>query len=262
VIRLDDVDVTFDSETPLEKRALRHVNLEVPKGQFVTLIGSNGSGKSTVLNVIAGTIQPDSGRITVNDKDVTRWPVQSRAQLISRVFQDPKIGTCENLTILENFAIAHGRTAPRGLRFAVSRNLREETVERLRPLKLDLENRLNDKVGLLSGGQRQALSLLMATTGETHVLLLDEPTSALDPAISQLVSELTQDIAMAQSLTVIMVTHSMAQALHYGDRTLIINRGKIVMDISGGERRAMTPAHLLSLFNRDVSDSVLAPITY
>jgi len=258
MIRLDDIDVTFNPGTPLERRALRSVTLDVPEGQFVTLIGSNGSGKSTVLNVIAGTVPPDRGTIAVGDTDVTRWSVHTRARFISRVFQDPKTGTCENLTILENFALARGRTAPRGLRLAIDRTLREETVERLKPLKLDLENRLDDKVGLLSGGQRQAVSLLMATTGHTRVLLLDEHTSALDPKIGELVFELTAAIVGALSLTVIMVTHSMAQALRHGDRTLMLHRGEIVFDVSGAERRAMKAADLLDLFKRDLGDNVAA----
>jgi putative ABC transport system ATP-binding protein len=258
LIRLDNVDVTFDAGTPMERRALRSVTLDVPRGQFVTLIGPNGSGKSTVLNVIAGTVQPDRGTITVEHRDVTRSPVDVRARLVSRVFQDPKTGTCENLTVLENFAVACGRTAPRGFRFAIDRQMREETAERLQLLKLDLENRLDDKVGLLSGGQRQAVSLLMATTGQTRVLLLDEHVSALDPQISERVSEFTQAIVAALSLTVIMVTHSMAHALRQGDRTLMVNRGEIVLDISGAERRAMKGEELLGLFKRCIDDSIAA----
>jgi putative ABC transport system ATP-binding protein len=253
VIQLDNIDVIFDAGTPLEQRALQDVCLRMPKGQFVTLIGANGSGKSTILNLIAGTIQPNRGTIAVAGRDVTGWPVHARAKLVSRVFQDPKVGTCENLTILENFAVARNRTVPRGLRFAVDRNLRKETARRLQILKLDLENRLDDKVGQLSGGQRQALSLLMATSSEASVLLLDEPASALDPEIGKRVNDLTQTIAAALSLTVIMVTHSMAEALCYGDRTLMLNRGRIALDICGAERTAIEAADLLHLFKRDVS---------
>jgi putative tryptophan/tyrosine transport system ATP-binding protein len=258
MIHLDDIDVTFNPGTPIEKCALRSVSLDVPKGQFVTLIGSNGSGKSTVLNVIAGVVEPDRGRIAVDDTDLTRLPVHARARLISRVFQDPKTGTCENLTILENFALARGRSTPRGLRFAIDRTLRDETAERLKPLKLDLENRLDDKVGLLSGGQRQAVSLLMATTGHTRVLLLDEHTSALDPKVGEFVVELTAAIVAALSLTVIMVTHSMVQALRHGDRTLMLHRGEIVFDASGTERRPMKVADLLNLFKRELGENAAA----
>lgn len=253
MIQLDNIDVTFDAGTPLERRALQDVGLQVPKGQFVTLIGSNGSGKSTILNLIAGTIQPDRGSIVVGGQDVTDWPVHARARLVSRVFQDPKVGTCENLTVLENFAVARNRSVPRGLRFAIDRNLRAETAQRLQTLKLDLESRLDDKVGQLSGGQRQALSLLMATSGEASVLLLDEPASALDPEIGQRVNDLTQRIAAALSLTVIMVTHSMADALSYGDRTIMLSRGRIALDISGAQRAATDAMDLLHLFKRNVS---------
>jgi putative tryptophan/tyrosine transport system ATP-binding protein len=254
VIRLAGIDVTFNPGTPLQKSALRGLTLDVPERQFVTLIGSNGSGKSTVLNVIAGTVQPDRGTIAVGGTDVTGWPVHARAGLVSRVFQDPKTGTCENLTVLENFALARGRTARRGLRFAIDRTLREQTAERLKPLKLDLENRLDDKVGLLSGGERQAVSLLMATSGRTRVLLLDEHTSALDPKVGGFIAELTAAIIADLSLTAIMVTHAMAQALRRGDRTIMLDRGEIIFDASGTERGAMKVADLMNLFSRDGDD--------
>ena len=180
MIALSNIVVTFNGGTPLEATALRSIDLAVPAGQFLTVIGSNGAGKSTALNVIAGLIRPSSGRVVIDDIDVTAWPVHRRARLISRVFQDPKMGTCEDMTILENFALARGRTRPKGFRFAVDQTVREEAAERLVFLKLGLENRLDDKIGLLSGGQRQAISLLMATTGHTKVLLLDEHTAALD----------------------------------------------------------------------------------
>jgi putative ABC transport system ATP-binding protein len=152
-----DVRVTFNKGTPLESVALRQLDLAVPQGQFLTIIGSNGAGKSTSLNVIAGLVRPDRGKVVVDGQNVTDWPIHQRSRLISRVFQDPKMGTCEDLTILENFALAHGRTQPRGFRFAIDREIRDQAAERLKLLKLGLENRLNDKVGLLSGGQRQAV---------------------------------------------------------------------------------------------------------
>jgi putative ABC transport system ATP-binding protein len=161
------------------------------------------------------------------------------------------MGTCEDLTILENFALAHGRTQPRGFRFAIDKGIREQAAERLKLLKLGLENRLNDKVGLLSGGQRQAVSLLMATTGETRVLLLDEHTAALDPKTAEFVMELTRDIVTQLKLTSVMVTHSMAQALHYGDRTVMFHRGRIIFDAEGVKRSAMQVSDLLQLFKRD-----------
>jgi len=261
MIELADIVVTFNRGTPMETAALRGVDLAVPDGQFVTVIGSNGAGKSTALNVIAGIIAPRKGRVMIDGADVTGWPTHKRAPLISRVFQDPKMGTCEDLTILENFALAYGRTEPRRLRFAVDRTMRERMAERLKPLKLGLEGRLDDKVGLLSGGQRQAVSLLMATTGNTRVLLLDEHTAALDPQTAAFVMELTQQVVVDLKLTAVMVTHSMAQALQYGERTVMFHRGEIVFDVGGAERDAITVPDLLALFKRgqgeELSDDAL-----
>ena len=237
MIELRDIQVTFNKGTPLASPALRGLDLLVPKAEFLTVIGSNGAGKSTSLNVIAGLIKPDQGSVNIDENDVTDWPIYRRASFVSRVFQDPKMGTCENLTILENFALAHARTQPRGLKFAIDRTIREQTAERLKVLKLGLEDRLNDQVGLLSGGQRQAVSLLMATTGDTRVLLLDEHTAALDPKTAEFVMELTCEIVASLKLTTVMVTHSMAQALQFGTRTIMFHRGQIVFDVSG-ERRA------------------------
>jgi putative ABC transport system ATP-binding protein len=256
MIEANNISVTFNKGTPLQATALRDVSLSVPDGQFLTVIGSNGAGKSTSLNVIAGLVRPESGRVRVAGTDVTDWPVYRRAKLISRVFQDPKMGTCEDLTILENFALAYGRTQPRGFSFAIGASMRERTAERLKLLGLGLENRLNDKVGLLSGGQRQAVSLLMATTGETRVLLLDEHTAALDPKTAEFVMELTRKIVAELKLTSVMVTHSMAQALHYGDRTVMFHRGKIIFDVSGEKRAALTVPDMLDLFKRDQGEEL------
>lgn len=256
MIEAKEIRVTFNQGTPLEATALRGVSLSVPEGQFLTVIGSNGAGKSTWLNVIAGLVRPASGRVLVGGQDVTEWPVSRRARLISRVFQDPKMGTCEGLTILENFALAYGRTAPRGFSMAISRNLRAQVAERVKLLGLGLEDRLDDKVGLLSGGQRQGVSLLMATTGETRVLLLDEHTAALDPKTAEFVMELTRDIVGRLKLTSVMVTHSMAQALHYGDRTVMFHRGRVVFDVAGAERAALTVPDMLALFKRDQGEEL------
>jgi putative ABC transport system ATP-binding protein len=256
MIRLEDIHVTFARGTPLEARALSGVNLEVPSGQFLTVIGSNGAGKSTGLNVIAGGVHPERGRVMIGGEDVSEWPVHSRARLLSRVFQDPKMGSCEDMTLLENFAIAQGRTRPRGMRFAVDRSLRKQVGERLEPLKLGLEHRLDDKVGLLSGGQRQAISLLMATAGQTSALLLDEHTAALDPRTGEFVMQLTQQIVRSLRLTTLMVTHSMAHALQFGDRTVMFHRGRIVFDITGEQRAAMNVSDLLLLFRRDQGEEL------
>ncbi len=250
MIELRDVHVTFNPKTPLETRALRGIDLTVPEGQFLTVIGSNGAGKSTALNVLAGLAPVERGSVRLQGEDVTSWPVHRRARLISRVFQDPKMGTCEDLTIMENFALAHGRTEPKGFRLAIDRSMRSRIAERLEVLGLGLENRLGDKVGLLSGGQRQAVSLLMATTGETRVLLLDEHTAALDPKTAEFVLELTRTIVERLKLTAVMVTHSMAQALSTGERTIMFHRGKIIFDSSGAERASMGVEDLLHLFKK------------
>lgn len=250
MIELRDVHVTFNKGTPLETRALRGIDLAVPQGQFLTVIGSNGAGKSTALNVLAGLAPVDRGSVCLNGDDMTAWPVHRRARQISRVFQDPKMGTCEDLTIIENFGLAHGRTQPRGFRLAIDRAMRSEISNRLEVLGLGLENRLDDKVGLLSGGQRQAVSLLMATTGETRVLLLDEHTAALDPKTADFVLDLTRTIVERLKLTAVMVTHSMAQALSTGERTIMFHRGRIIFDSSGKEREAMSVEDLLHLFKK------------
>ena len=248
MIELKDIHVTFNKGTPLETVALTGVDLTVPNGEFLTVIGSNGAGKSTALNVMAGVATPETGEVRVANEDMTLWPVHRRARSISRVFQDPKTGTCEDLTILENFSLAYGRTVPRGFRFATDRAMRDAVAERLKVLDLGLEDRLDDKVGLLSGGQRQGVSLLMAATGSTQVLLLDEHTAALDPKTGGFVLELTKQIVAELKLTSVMVTHSMAQALDTGDRTIMFHRGKIVFDVSGAEREGLEVEDLLRLF--------------
>ena len=256
MIDLKGIQVTFNKGTPLAAVALRGIDLAVPNGEFLTVIGSNGAGKSTALNIIAGLIRPDSGSVIIDGSDVTEWPIHRRAKFVSRVFQDPKMGTCENLTILENFALAHARTQPRGFKFAIDKSIRDRAAERLQLLKLGLENRLNDQVGLLSGGQRQAVSLLMATTGDTRVLLLDEHTAALDPKTAEFVMELTCKIVAELKLTTVMVTHSMAQALQFGERTIMFHRGRIVFDVSGEKRASMGVADLLNLFKRDLGEEL------
>ncbi|MGD9920457.1 MAG: ABC transporter ATP-binding protein [Pseudorhodoplanes sp.] len=260
MIVLSGIEVTFNRDTPLTNQVLRGVGLNIPTGQFVTVIGSNGAGKSTVLNAIAGTVRPDSGSVLIDDIDVTNWETHTRAKLMSRVFQDPKMGTCEDLTILENFAVARGRTSRRGLWPAIGPTLRKEIGERLKVLDLGLETRLDDKVGLLSGGQRQAVSLLMGTTGQTRVLLLDEHTAALDPKTAEFVLSLTTRVVAELGLTTLMVTHSMAQALHYGDRTIMLHRGRVIFDVAGSERAKVQVTDLLALFKdqgEDLADDSL-----
>jgi putative ABC transport system ATP-binding protein len=250
MLRAQDLVMTFNAGTPIETRALRGLSLEIPTGQFVTVIGSNGAGKSTFLNAISGDLPVDSGRIEINSEDVTRKPVWERAARVSRVFQDPMAGTCEDLTIEENMALASARGKGRGFSRAVKAEMREGFRERLATLGLGLENRLSDRIGLLSGGQRQAVSLLMAALQPSEILLLDEHTAALDPRTADFVIQLTARIVAENHLTTMMVTHSMRQALDVGDRTVMLHQGQVVLDVSGDERQGMDVPDLLAMFER------------
>jgi putative ABC transport system ATP-binding protein len=245
-----DLHITFNPGTPIETRALRGLSLEIPAGQFVTVIGSNGAGKSTFLNAVSGDLAVDSGSIIIDHEDVTTQPVWDRAQRVARVFQDPMAGTCEDLTIEENMALAHSRGQRRGLSIAVKGSMREEFRARLATLGLGLENRLTDRIGLLSGGQRQAVSLLMASLRPSRILLLDEHTAALDPRTAAFVLELTARIVEESKLTTMMVTHSMRQALDVGERTVMLHQGAVVLDVSGSERQGLDVRDLLAMFER------------
>lgn len=250
MLSANDLHITFNAGTPIETRALRGLSLDIPSGQFVTVIGSNGAGKSTFLNAVSGDLAVDSGTIAIDGQDVTRQPVWSRAQRVARVFQDPMAGTCEDLTIEENLALAYGRGKRRGFSRAVRHAMREEFRERVSILGLGLENRLADRIGLLSGGQRQAVSLLMAALRPSRILLLDEHTAALDPRTAQFVLELTDRIVGESKLTTMMVTHSMRQALDVGERTVMLHQGKVVLDVSGEQRKGMDVPDLLHMFER------------
>lgn len=245
-----DLHVTFNRGTPIETRALCGLSLQIPAGQFVTVIGSNGAGKSTLLNAVSGDLAVDRGRILIDDVDVTRKPVWERALRVARVFQDPMAGTCEALTIEENMALAATRGVRRGLRLALGGNVRDAFRDKLRELGLGLEARLADKMGLLSGGQRQAVSLLMATLRPMKILLLDEHTAALDPKTAEFVLRLTEQIVTAQGLTTLMVTHSMRQALDHGQRTVMLHEGRIAFDVAGDTRAGLDVPDLLALFSR------------
>lgn len=244
------LEITFNPGTPIETRALRGMSLDIPAGQFVTVIGSNGAGKSTFLNAISGDQTVDSGRIAIDGVDVTRMPVWARAKRVARVFQDPMAGTCEDLTIEENMALAQRRGTFRNLGRAVKASMREGFRERLATLGLGLENRLTDRIGLLSGGQRQAVSLLMAALRPSRILLLDEHTAALDPRTADFVLRLTERIVAEQKLTTMMVTHSMRQALDVGDRTVMLHQGQVVLDVSGEERKRLDVPDLLQMFEK------------
>ncbi|MDF2764043.1 MAG: transporter ATP-binding protein [Rhodospirillales bacterium] len=250
MIEARGLTVTFGKGTPLATVALAGINLAIPAGEFVTVIGSNGAGKTTLLNAIAGEVEIDRGTLAIDGQEVTRWPAARRAALMARVFQDPLAGTCEALTVEENLALAFGRGRARGLRLAIDRGARAQFTERLAPLGLGLERRLTDQIGLLSGGQRQVVSLVMATLAPIRILLLDEHTAALDPRTAGFVLDLTRELVAEAGLTALMVTHSMRQALDCGSRTLMMHEGKIVLDIAGAERRAMDVPDLVALFER------------
>lgn len=250
MIEIDRACVTFNPGTALETPALRQVSLTVPAGQFVTVIGSNGAGKSTLLNLISGDRLPDSGRINISGQNVTSWPTQKRAKLVARVFQNPLLGSCAHLTVEENMALAVQRGGFRGLKLALPNRRRAQFREQLARLGLGLERRLGDRMGLLSGGQRQAVSLLMSTLAPTQVLLLDEHTAALDPKTADFVLQLTRQMVREQHLTTVMVTHSMSQALLMGDRTIMLHEGQIILDIAGEELEGLEVADLLERFNQ------------
>ena len=241
---------TFFPGTINEKIALSDLNMKIEDGEFVTVIGGNGAGKSTMLNIIAGSLSVDSGSITIDEEDITRWPEHKRAALLGRVFQDPMMGTAPTMQIDENLAIAARRGQKRGLKWGITKEERETYRELLKEFDLGLEERLSAKVGLLSGGQRQALTLLMATLKKPKVLLLDEHTAALDPKTAQKVLDITDRIVERSGLTTFMVTHNMKDAIRHGNRLLMLNEGKIILDIKGEEKKKMTVEKLLNRFEK------------
>lgn len=249
MIILNDISVTFNQGTPLEHLGLRNLNLRIKEEEFVTIIGGNGAGKSTLMNLLSGEVAASIGSISIDNQDVTNFSTEQRAKFVSRVFQDPLIGSCASLTIEENLALAFRRGQKRGLRKALDRITREHFRDLLADLGLGLENRLQDPMAQLSGGQRQAVSLLMATLQPSKILLLDEHTAALDPKMAKKVMSLTTRIVNAQRLTVLMITHSMTQALEYGTRTIFMNDGCVQKDFVGRERESMTAHDLIELID-------------
>lgn len=250
MIRLTDLHVTFNRGTAIETKALRGVTLNIKKGDFVCVIGGNGAGKSTLLNALCGDTIPERGTISIDDEDVTSLASWQRASYVARVFQDPLAGTCANLTIEENMALAMGRGEKRTLRLALNKEHREKFRFELSRLKLGLENRLQDPIGLLSGGQRQAVSLIMAVLKPMKIIALDEHTAALDPKTAAFILELTREIVEENHLTALMVTHSMQQALELGNRTLMLYEGRVVFDVRDKAREGLTVADLLELFHK------------
>ena len=257
MLTLKNLTKVFNAGTQDEKRALDGLSLEVADGDFITIIGSNGAGKTTLLNAIAGTIEPDEGQLIVDNQDVTKWQDFQMAQFISRVFQSPTMGTAGDMTIEENLCMAELRGKKRGLKWGVTRNRRSSYKEILKVLDLGLEDRLKQSVGLLSGGQRQSLTLLMTTLTMPKVLLLDEHTAALDPRTAAKVMDLTDSMVRENRLTTLMVTHNMNQALKYGNRMVMLHQGNIQLDVQGEEKKKLTVAEIVAQFGQTLKDETL-----
>lgn len=256
MLEIKNITKIFNAGTVNEKVALDDVSLTLNDGDFVTVIGGNGAGKSTLLNIVAGTYMVDEGKIFINDTDVTKLPEYKRARYIGRVFQDPMVGTAADMWIEENMALAMRRGKSRGFSWAINKSDRKLFKELLSQLDLGLENRLSTKVALLSGGQRQAITLLMASMTKPELLLLDEHTAALDPKTAAKVLEITNNIVETNKLTTLMITHNMHDAITHGNRLIMMNAGKIILDISGEEKKQLTVEQLLQKFE-EVSGSKL-----
>lgn len=258
MIRLENVGITFHAGTPDENAALKNINLKINKGDFITVIGSNGAGKTTLYNLIAGTLSPTAGKIFLEtesngkitaEKEITTEPEYKRAAYIGRIFQNPLLGTAGKMSLEDNMIIC-SKKGWKGLKISLNKKLREEFKKQLRILNMGLENRLNDNVEQFSGGQRQALTLLMAVMSKPALLLLDEHTAALDPTNAALIMELTRNFAIEYNLTVMMVTHNMQQALDYGNRLIMMDGGEIIYDVSGEEKHKLTLDDLADRFRQ------------
>ena len=256
MLKLENISLTFNPGTVNEKKALTNLSLHLEKGDFVTILGSNGAGKSTLFNTLAGTYTPDNGKVYLDGKDITALPDYKRSKEIGRLFQDPLKGTAPNMTIEENLALAYLRANHTKSPFSmVSKADRADFREKLAMLNLGLEERMNQPVGLLSGGQRQALTLLMATLVTPKILLLDEHTAALDPGTAEIVLELTKKIVAENNITCLMITHNLASSLALGNRTIMMADGRIVLDIGGEERKGLTVDDLLQRFRTQGLDN-------
>lgn len=256
VLEISNLHQTFERGTVNENHVLRGLELTLEAGDFVTIIGSNGAGKSTLLNSIAGMLPVNEGKIVLNGEDVTKQSVTRRSKKISRVFQDPKMGTAVRLTVEENLALAMKRGQRRGFSMGVKKGEREFFKKQLAMLNLNLENRLDVEIGLLSGGQRQAITLLMATLKRPDLILLDEHTAALDPKTSITVMELTEKLIADQNLTAFMVTHNMEDAIRYGNRLIMLHQGKVAIDLKGEEKQNLTVTKLMDLFQQQSGSQV------
>ena len=248
MIEFANVNVIFNQHTSIENHVLKNINLKIPYGEFVTMIGGNGAGKTTFMDVLSGDVEVNNGSIFIDAQEVTKLVTVQRAGLVARVVQDPMLGTFAELTIEENMSLAASRGSIRNLSLSITKQLREKFKHALANLEMGLENKLKTKVSSLSGGQRQALSLIMATLQDAKILLLDEHTAALDPKVAKLIMDITNKIVEQCKITTIMVTHSMDQALQYGNRTIMLCRGEIARDIVGIERQVLTPNALVQYF--------------
>lgn len=249
MLEIKNIYKTFNAGTINEKLALNNLNLTLNEGDFVTIIGGNGAGKSTMLNAISGVWKPDSGKIIIGGVDVTNMPEHKRARFLGRVFQDPMLGTAANMSIQENMALALRRGNRRGLSWGITEKEKVQFRAALQTLELGLENRMTSKVGLLSGGQRQAVTLLMATLKKPKLLLLDEHTAALDPKTAAKVLELSEKIVTENHLTALMVTHNMKDAIRYGNRLIMMHEGHVIFDVSGEEKKNLTVEGLVEMFS-------------
>lgn len=249
MLKINNINKTFNPGTINEVVALRNVTLHIEPGSFVCVLGTNGSGKSTMLNAVAGTFLTDSGQILLKGTNITKWSENKRAKYIGRVFQNPFSGTAPNMSIQENLALALKRGRNRGLGWGLNRSLINNFIEMVKPLKMGLEDRLENPIGKLSGGQRQALTLLMATSLKPDLLLLDEHTAALDPKTASKVIDLTWQIINRDNLTTMMVTHSMQQAVNLGDRIIMMHKGRIAYDFKGVDKKRLKVNDLLALFD-------------
>ncbi len=257
MLSLKGITKVFNAGTVDEKHAMDNLKLEIKKGEFITVIGSNGAGKSTLMNIIAGTLKPDAGIIMVDGENVTSYPDYKMADLIARVFQSTTMGTAPEMTIEENLCMAELRGQRRGLRWGVTQRRRDRYREVLKVLDLGLEDRLTQKVGLLSGGQRQSMTLLMTTLTLPKLLLLDEHTAALDPKTAAKVMELTEQVVHENHLTTLMITHNMQHALKYGDRMVMLHEGHIQFDVQGDEKKNLTTEELVHKFGKTLADDTL-----
>ena len=258
LLKIEDIHKTFEAGTVNENHVLKGLDLTVEEGDFISVIGGNGAGKSTLMNILAGGLQVDQGDILLEGKSIKQTSVRKRAKDIARVFQDPKMGTASRLTIEENMAIAKKRGARRGLSWGVKEKEREEFKTALKELNIGLENRLKVDTQYLSGGQRQALTLVMAALVKPKLLLLDEHTAALDPKTSEMVMELTQKIVESHDLTTLMTTHDMNHAIAYGNRLIMLYQGKIVVDVKGEEKKNLTVEDLMRLFHQNSGETLVS----